>query len=120
MTAVRVPVLVPTPPFHPEGDPLTTQFLTIAGVVSDTTLGNVVSLATDVTLILENVNVGAQTVTITSFPDANNRLGTITNFSIPATTTVTRRFTRQAWANAAGDLEILTGSVDILITPLQA
>ena len=89
------------------------QLGTITSVPIDIVDGNVVTLATDILIVFTNTNVGAQTVTIESFPDTFGRVADITAFSIPASAVVARRFTRVGWGNGNGDLVIAGSSVDI-------
>lgn len=67
-------------------------------------------------LLLQNTDVGATTVTITSQADQYNRLGTITTYSIPASGFAWfGPFPPAGWNDSNGRLNIVTSDVDLKI-----
>ena len=113
MAATRITPITPTSPYLLEST--TPQLNTVTASASDATNGNVITLAKDILLRLENTTVGSETVTITSYPEGYGRLATITAFSIPTLAVVNRRFTRFGWGNGSGDLEIITSDAGITV-----
>ena len=111
MAFTRITPIEATAAYFAEGS--TPQMATITAVASDVTNGNIISLSSNILLVLENTTVGAETVTVTSYPDGFGRVANITAFSIGAGVRVARFFKRPSWGNGGGDLEILTSDVGI-------
>lgn len=71
-------------------------------------------------IVLQNTDVGAVTVTITSQPDEKNRLGTITAYSLPASGFAGfGPFPTLGWNDAAGLLLFTSSDVDLLAAVLR-
>lgn len=117
MAATRITPITPVSPYLAES--ATPQLATVTASASDATNGNVVTLAKDLLVIFENTTVGAETVTITSYPTPYGRTADITAFSIPASGRVQRKFSRVGWGNGAGDLEFTTSDVGITVEAYQ-
>lgn len=65
-------------------------------------------------LLVKNLNVGAQTVTISSVVDGRNRTGDITTYSLGASEyAVFGPFTREGWAQSTGLLHFAASAADV-------
>lgn len=117
MAETRITPITPTGPYIDES--VTAKLGTVTATASDATNGNVISLAKDILLVLENTDVGAQTVTITSYPDPYGRRADISAFSIAAGAFVARIFKRYGWGNGDGDLVILTSDVGVTVRAFE-
>lgn len=107
MAETKVTPITPTNPYLDEST--TPQLNTVTAISSDVANGNKVSLDTDILLIMDNTNVGAQTVTVTSQNDPFGRTADIAAFSLAAGVRANRLFKAVGWSNGNGDL-LVTGS----------
>lgn len=101
-------------PYVPEGD---TQFAQTDSTTADLVNGNVVKMASnEIVLLVSNVGVSNQTVTIQSSADPFGRTADITNFTVTAGDTFCRRFIATGWEQTlgVGDLFIDASSTDIM------
>lgn len=64
-------------------------------------------------LLVQNVNAGAQTFTMTSQPDALRRTGTITTYSLVQDELAFFFLKREGWADASGNLNLASSDADI-------
>lgn len=64
-------------------------------------------------ILVQNLNVGAQTVTITSMPDAYNRLGTITTYSVGIAEFAMIYVPQSGWMQTDGQLYMAASAADV-------
>lgn len=118
MAATRISLTVVAGPYELEST--TAQMTAAAGTAADASNGNVVSLNEGrVLLVLENTDAGAQTVTITSQPDAYGRTADVTAFSMAASAKVYRIFERYGWGDGNGDLNFSASDAGVLVTAIK-
>lgn len=89
---------------------------------SDVTGNTIAASGGNIVILLSNTQAGAQTFTLTSVADEDNRTGDITNYSMAAADFVVLTqglTTTSGWLSAAGLITITTSHADILIAALQ-
>lgn len=65
-------------------------------------------------VIVQNLNVAAKTVTVTSYADGMNRTGDITAYSVGAAEfAILPQFQPMGWANPAGKLHMAASAADV-------
>lgn len=106
--ALLVPVVLPLPfESNPANTPIDPGF-----VASDSGGGDLIPLTGREIVLVNNTDVGAQTITVTSQPAASTqRLGDITAASVPAgAIRAFQLFPTNGWVNSNGQLEVQTSN----------
>jgi len=94
--------------------------LDLVKAASDASLGNSFKLTGHEVLLAENTDSGAQTITITSSPDAKGRSQDITAYSIAAGKTMAYSFLsgQEGWIEGDGTCHVMTSSALVKLTVL--